>query len=304
MAPGRRVVRGPARRGAGLDPACPGDDRHRRGAPGRRWRPTTSGRWAVAPARTPVPDSTGALWRDADTAFRIGRAVHGALAAIDLSTGTDDAGRPPPEVARARATAHGVGATRRCIVAMVARTGRPDGARARRTALARALRGRARGRRRARGLCGPRRRGRRRAGGGRLQDRPHRCGDAVDPAAALYRPQVASYALALEEATGRPVHRCVLVFVGDGDPVEVVLEGANWTRRPRHDQAPRAPHRHASLTFEALTGVRRGARPESEPVRSGDSRPGEVDVVAARPFDELEPGFPTSRAGAGELGRL
>ena len=48
----------------------------------------------------------------------------------------------------------------------------------------------------------------------------------VDPAAALYRPQVASYALALEEATGRPVHRCVLVFVGDGHPVEDVLEGA------------------------------------------------------------------------------
>jgi hypothetical protein len=36
---------------------------------------------------------------------------------------------------------------------------------------------------------------------------------------------VASYALALEEATGRPVHRCVLVFVGDGAAVEVVLEG-------------------------------------------------------------------------------
>ncbi len=45
-------------------------------------------------------------------------------------------------------------------------------------------------------------------------------------AAARYRPQVASYALALEEATGRPVHRCVLVFVGDGGPVEDVLEGA------------------------------------------------------------------------------
>jgi hypothetical protein len=36
---------------------------------------------------------------------------------------------------------------------------------------------------------------------------------------------VASYALALEEATGRPVRRAVLVFVGDGDAVEDVLEG-------------------------------------------------------------------------------
>ena len=36
---------------------------------------------------------------------------------------------------------------------------------------------------------------------------------------------MASYALALEEATGRPVHRCVLVFVGDGEPLEDVLEG-------------------------------------------------------------------------------
>ena len=45
-------------------------------------------------------------------------------------------------------------------------------------------------------------------------------------AAARYGPQVASYTLALEEATGRPVRRCVLVFVGHGDAVEVVLEGA------------------------------------------------------------------------------
>jgi ATP-dependent helicase/nuclease subunit A len=45
-------------------------------------------------------------------------------------------------------------------------------------------------------------------------------------AAARYGPQVASYALALEEATGRPVLRCVLVFVGDGSATEVVIEGA------------------------------------------------------------------------------
>jgi len=48
----------------------------------------------------------------------------------------------------------------------------------------------------------------------------------LDAAATRYGPQVASYALALEEATGRPVRRCVLVFVGEGDAVELVLEGA------------------------------------------------------------------------------
>jgi ATP-dependent exoDNAse (exonuclease V) beta subunit len=47
----------------------------------------------------------------------------------------------------------------------------------------------------------------------------------LERAAARYRPQVASYALALEEATGRHVRRCVLVFVGDGEPVEDILEG-------------------------------------------------------------------------------
>jgi ATP-dependent helicase/nuclease subunit A len=48
----------------------------------------------------------------------------------------------------------------------------------------------------------------------------------LDAAAVRYRPQVASYALALGEATGRSVRRAVLVFVGDGAPIEVVLEGA------------------------------------------------------------------------------
>ena len=49
----------------------------------------------------------------------------------------------------------------------------------------------------------------------------------LELAAARYGPQVASYALALEEATGKTVHRCVLVFVGEGPAVEVVLEGAD-----------------------------------------------------------------------------
>ncbi len=50
--------------------------------------------------------------------------------------------------------------------------------------------------------------------------------DGLTAAAVRYGPQVASYALALEEATGRPVRRGVLVFVGQGDAVEVVLDDA------------------------------------------------------------------------------
>jgi len=190
-----------------------------------------SGRGASpAPAPDPgSPDSTGALWRDADTALQIGRAVHSALAAIDLSTGTDDAGRPPPEVARGRAAAHGVSVHADAIVAMV------EAALAAPTVTAGAA-----GRHwRELFVAVP-------VGGGVLEgfvdlvleddeglvvvdyktDRTANGQADVVRAAARYRPQVASYALALEEATGRPVHRCVLVFVGDGGPVEDVLEGA------------------------------------------------------------------------------
>jgi ATP-dependent exoDNAse (exonuclease V) beta subunit len=173
------------------------------------------------------PDATGALWRDADTALQIGRAVHSALAAIDLSTGTDDNGRPPPQVARARATAHGVDAHADAVATMV------------RAALDSPTVAAGSTRRHWRELfvAVP-------VGTGVLEGfvdlvledddglvlvdyktdrRGGRAG--LDTAAAGYGPQVASYALALEEATGRPVHRCVLVFVGDGTAVEVVLEG-------------------------------------------------------------------------------
>ena len=174
------------------------------------------------------PDSTGELWRDTDTSLQIGRAVHSALAAVDLSTRTDDAGRSAPEVARARAAAHGMSGHADAIVAMVgAALDSPTvttGAAARHW--------------RELFVAVP-------VGGGVLEgfvdlvleegeglvvvdyktDRTDgRAG--VERAAARYRPQVACYALALQEATGRPVLRCVLVFVGDGEPVEDVLEGA------------------------------------------------------------------------------
>ncbi len=174
------------------------------------------------------PDAADALWRDADTSLQIGRAVHSALAAIDLSSGTDDAGRPAAEVARARAAAHGMSAHADAIVAMVgAALASPTVAAGAATRHWREL-----------FVAVP-------VGGGVLEGfvdlvlddddglvvvdyKTDRTGgqSGVERASARYHPQVASYALALEEATGRPVRRCVLVFVGDGEPVEDVLEGA------------------------------------------------------------------------------
>ncbi len=173
------------------------------------------------------PDAVGARWRDADTALQIGRAVHSALAVIDLATGTDDAGRPAPEVARARATAHGVGAHRDAVASMVG------------AALVSPTVAGGATRRHWRELfvAVP-------VGDGVLEgyvdlvveeddglvvvdyktDRIPDGRAGLDAAALRYRPQVASYALALEESTGRPVRRAVLVFVGDGAPMEVVLE--------------------------------------------------------------------------------
>jgi ATP-dependent exoDNAse (exonuclease V) beta subunit len=189
------------------------------------------GRRPAAPVTAPdpgSPEAVGALWRDGDTALQIGRAVHGALAAIDLTSGTDDAGRPVADVARGRATAHGVAAHGDDIVTMV------------RAALASPTVAGGATRRHWRELfvAVP-------VGDGVLEgyvdlvveeddglvvvdyktDRTDGRRD-LEVSATRYRPQVASYALALEEATGRPVRRCVLVFVGDGTPHEVVLEGA------------------------------------------------------------------------------
>lgn len=199
---------------------------------GRRPRPTSPDPGS--------PDVTGALWRDADAALQIGRAVHGALAAIDLTTGTDDAGRPAQEVARGRAAAHGVSAHGDAITAMVS------------AALASPTVAAGSTHRHWRELfvAVP-------VGAGVLEGfvdlvleegdglvvvdyKTDRIGGppGLEAAAARYGPQVASYALALEEATGRPVRRCVLVFVGDRAAVEVVLEGADLASA--QDQARQA----------------------------------------------------------------
>ena len=181
-----------------------------------------------APPDAGSPDATGALWRDAEVSLQVGRAVHGALASIDIATGTDAGGRAAPDVARARAAAQGVGAHAGDVAAMVGAALRAPAVRA------------GAGRRHWRELyvavpVGD---------GGVLEgyvdlvvegedglvvvdyktDRVDgRAG--VDAAATRYGPQLASYALALEDATGLAVRRCVLVFVGGGEPVEHVIDG-------------------------------------------------------------------------------
>jgi ATP-dependent helicase/nuclease subunit A len=152
------------------------------------------------------------------------------LAAIDLATGTDAAGRAAPEVARLRATAHGVGAHGDAIATMVgAALSSPS-----------VVAGAARRHWRELFVAVP-------VGDDGVlegfvdlvvEDGPglvvvdyktDRTGGAsgMAAAAARYRPQLACYALAVAQATARPVTRCVLVFVGDGRPVEHVLEGAD-----------------------------------------------------------------------------
>ncbi len=196
---------------------------------------------APEPALTSAPDPGGpdvgeARWRDADTALQVGRAVHGALAVIDLTTGTDEGGRDAAEVARGRAAVNGVGAHGDAVAAMVGAALRSP------TVVA----GSAGQHWRELFVAVP-------VGDGVLEgfvDLVLEDGDelvVVDYktdridgpaeralAAERYGPQVASYALALEVATGRVVRRCVLVFVGDGAAVEVALEGAELDKAKQH----------------------------------------------------------------------
>jgi ATP-dependent helicase/nuclease subunit A len=204
------------------------------GADGRR----AHGAFPASAPDPGSPDATGALWRDADTSLQIGRAVHSALAAIDLSTGTDDAGRSARDVARGRAATQGVPAHADAVAAMVgaALTSPTVAAGATRRHWRELF------------VAVP-------VGDGVLEGfvdlvleeddglvvvdyKTDRIGGhgGLDTAAARYGPQVASYALALEEATGLPVHRCALVFVGDGTPAEVVLDGDALARARRTAQ--------------------------------------------------------------------
>jgi ATP-dependent exoDNAse (exonuclease V) beta subunit len=195
-----------------------------------RRRPVTT---ATAVAGAVVEDPgwpcpPGVEKKEPDVARRVGRAVHVALADIDLTTGADAVGTPADEVAQSAARAEGVSGHGSEVAAMV------------RAALTSPTVAPRWWRRHWRevpvtvpvGL------------GGLLEgvvdllledddglvvvdyktDRIEGVRGLSD-AVAAYRLQVAAYALALESSTGRRVQRCVLVFVGADEPCEHVLEG-------------------------------------------------------------------------------
>jgi ATP-dependent exoDNAse (exonuclease V) beta subunit len=182
------------------------------------------------------PHESGSPWQDADVSLQVGRAVHGVLATLDLTSGRDRSGREASELSHARAFAHGVGEHADSVASMV------------HGALGSAVVKRAASRRHwreiyvavpvdlpqpanppgARGvlegfvdllfedddglvvvdyktdrMTGP---------------------ETVRNASELYRAQVAAYSIAVEMSCGKPVARCVLLFVADGDPKEYVLE--------------------------------------------------------------------------------
>jgi len=210
----------------------------------RRRRPVTTAtavaHWAVTDEAgaafetvMPLPDpgwpaSPVVEWEDADVPRLIGRAVHASLADIDLATGCDAGGRGADEVARTRAVAQGVDGHASEVATMVA------------GALSSPTVTRAATRRHWREVYVSAPVG----DGGVLEgfvdllfedegalvvvdyktDRP-RDGQGLAASVATYRLQVAAYAVALESSTGLDVSRCVLVFVGDGQPVEHVIDG-------------------------------------------------------------------------------
>ncbi len=174
----------------------------------------------------PAPEGGG--WRRADVALQIGRAVHAAMATLDLATGRDASGHSAAELAATRALAHGVAAHQETVVAMVD------------LALSSSsVRNAAAGRYWREMYVGAPV-----DGGGVIEGyvdllyedgedlvvvdyKTDRVGGPVglNAAAQRYRLQVATYALAVQSSTGRPVRRCVLVFVGDAEVLEYVLEG-------------------------------------------------------------------------------
>ena len=163
-----------------------------------------------------------------DRGRRVGRAVRGALAELDLATRCDAAGRPAAEVARARAVTEGVTDHASEVATMV------DRALTSPTVAAAAFR---RHWRRV-SVTAP-------VGhDGVLEGfvdlvvedneglvvveyQTGRAPDADPPATAAHRLRVAAAAVALESATGHPVARCVVVFVGGAQPDEHLLEGSD-----------------------------------------------------------------------------
>ncbi|HUD16177.1 MAG TPA: 3'-5' exonuclease, partial [Acidimicrobiales bacterium] len=189
---------------------------------------TARARGEAVPADPGWPDSPVVGWEHPSLARQVGRAVHAALADVDLATGRDAAGRPAGQVARARALWQGVAAHESEVAAMVER------------ALTSPTVKRAASRRHWREMyvTVP-------AGDGGVlegfvdllveQDdglvvvdyktERIQSGQGLAEIVATYRLQLAAYAVALESSTGLQVQRCVLVFVGGAEPLEHVLEG-------------------------------------------------------------------------------
>ncbi len=182
----------------------------------------------VIPADPGWPDSPVTEWQNNDGPRQVGRAVHAALADLDLATQCDSGGRLAAEVARARALAQGVDAQASEVAAMV------DSALRSPTVAYAATRRHWR----EVYVAAPV------GDGGVLEgfvdllfeddgalvvvdyktDRL-RGGRSLASRIDTYRLQVAAYAVALESSTGLGVRRCVLVFVGDGEPQEHIIEG-------------------------------------------------------------------------------
>ncbi len=200
---------------------------------GRRMPVVTASGLAEAdhtgPAATHAGDGAG-RGPGADAAADIGRAVHGALAALDLRRGTDARGRAPAEVAAGRAVVHGVGEHSDAVQQMVAAAlAAPELRRAAEVRHHQEMYV-------ATGL----------GADGLLEGfvdllvededglvlvdykTDRLTPDAVEAAAARHRPQLAAYALAVARTSGRPVVRCVLLFLGvtPGTAVRHVLQGA------------------------------------------------------------------------------
>jgi ATP-dependent exoDNAse (exonuclease V) beta subunit len=163
-----------------------------------------------------------------DEPLLVGRAVHAALADLDLSTGRDASGRSATEVAGSCASSQGVTAQKAAVRSMVL------------TALASPTVARGAGRRHWQEVYVATPVGR----GGVLEgfvdllfedddglvvvdyktDRIER-EEAAAAISASYRLQLAAYAVALAASTGIPVMQCVLVFIGADEPREHILQG-------------------------------------------------------------------------------
>jgi len=200
----------------------------------------TAGSPGSVPDRAPVDPGWPrgpAPWQSTEVPLQIGRAAHAVLAAVSLADGCDAGGRRADELSRTRAFSHGVGEHGELVASMVDAALRSPVVR------------RAASRRHWRelyvaalldvgGTSFPSQ------AQGLLEgyvDLLFEDDDglvvvdyktdripspaALQAAAARYIPQVAAYSATIEESCGRAVSRCVLLFVGDGNPTEWVLEG-------------------------------------------------------------------------------